>query len=132
MAEISDTLDLQGRRLLLVEDEPIVRRHLAELLCSDGGEVVACADSGAALEAFRGSPWGFHLIVTDQTMPGMSGAEMLREVRDLNDEVPVLMLSGYANVLSDEQRARLRIGEVLLKPLMAEDVEAAIQRLLIS
>ena len=131
MAGISDALHLQGRRMLLVEDEPIVRRHLAQLLYANGGDVVACADSGQALKAFRGSPRGFHLIVTDQTMPGMSGAEMLREVRNLNEDVPVLLLSGYANAVSDEQRTRLGIGEVLLKPLMAEELEAAIQRLLI-
>jgi CheY-like chemotaxis protein len=132
MAGTNDALDLRGRRLLLVEDEPLVRRHLKELLCADGGDVVACADTGEALRAFRGSPWDFHLIVTDQTMPGMSGAEMLREVRNLNDAVPALMLSGYAHVVSEEQRAQLRIAEVLLKPLMGEELEAAIQRVLIA
>jgi CheY-like chemotaxis protein len=125
-----DALDLRGKRLLVVEDEPIVRRYLKELLCGAGADVVACADAAEALEAFRPSPRAFSLIVTDHAMPGMSGADMLREIRALNASVPVLMFSGYADVVSEEERARLRIAEVLLKPLMGEELEVAIQRAL--
>jgi CheY-like chemotaxis protein len=131
-AETGDGLELRGKKLLVVEDEPIVRRYLKELLRGAGAEVIACADAAQALEAFRPSPQAFSLIITDHTMPGMSGAEMLRQVRALNEAVPVLMFSGYADVVSEEERTGLHIAEVLLKPLMGDELEAAIQRALVA
>jgi PAS domain S-box-containing protein len=123
-----EALELSGKRLLVVEDEPLVRRYLKEFLLTANAEVTACASPVEALQVFRGSPEAFSLIVTDQTMPGMSGVDMVREIRALNGDVPVVMFSGYADVVSKEDRAELHIADVLLKPVMAEELEEVIIR----
>ena len=125
-----ESLDLQGRKLLVVEDEPLVRRYLKELLLSANAEVKACRNADEALTLFRQSPHAYSLIVTDHTMPGMSGTEMLRVMRKLNPEVPVVLFSGYADVVSELEREELNITDVLLKPLMGDELEAAIARAL--
>jgi DNA-binding response OmpR family regulator len=114
----------------VVEDEPLVRRYLKEFLLTANADVTACASAVEALEAFRGSPHAFSLIISDQTMPGMSGVDMVREIRALNSDVPVLMFSGYADVVSKQERSELHIADVLLKPVMAEELEAAISHAL--
>jgi len=126
----SEVLELRGKRLLVVEDEPLVRRYLKEFLLTANADVTACASAVEALEAFRGSPHAFSLIISDQTMPGMSGVDMVREIRALNSDVPVLMFSGYADVVSKQERSELHIADVLLKPVMAEELEAAISHAL--
>jgi PAS domain S-box-containing protein len=125
-----DALELGGKRLLVVEDEPLVRRYLKEFLLTTNADVTACANAVEALEAFRRSPGAFSLIITDQTMPGMSGVDMVREIRALNSDVPVVIFSGYADVVGKQERIELQIADVLLKPVMAEELERVISRVL--
>jgi signal transduction histidine kinase/CheY-like chemotaxis protein len=121
-----EALELRGKRLLVVEDEALVRRYLKEFLLTANADVTACANAVEALDAFRRSPDAFNLIVTDQTMPGMSGVDMVREIRAMHSDVPVVVFSGYADVVSEAERAELLIADVLLKPVMAEELEQAI------
>ena len=83
-----------------------------------------------ALALFEAAPESFDLIITDQTMPGMSGVDMVREIRTLNSDVPVVVLSGYADVVSEQIKTELQIADVLLKPVMAEELERVIGRAL--
>jgi CheY-like chemotaxis protein len=125
-----EALELGGKRLLVVEDEPLVRRYLKEFLLTANADVTACANAVEALEAFRRSPGAFSLIISDQTMPGMSGVDMVRAIRALNSDVPVVIFSGYADVVSKQERTELQIADVLLKPVMAEELERVISRAL--
>jgi len=129
-APAAELLHIEGKRLLVVEDEPLVRRYLEEFLSIAGAEVTGCSSAAEALEVFRRSPQSFSLIISDQTMPGMSGVQMVRQIRALNSEVPVLMFSGYADAVDGATRAELAIADVLLKPVMADELEAAIRRVL--
>ena len=81
--------------ILLVDDEDLVRASTADMLVELGYRVVEAASAEAALRLLAGG-LEFDKLVSDQLMPGMSGTELAREVRELRHETPVLIISGYA------------------------------------
>ena len=83
-------------RLLVADDHPVVRRGMSALLASlDGVEVVAEASTGAEALRVARDAGHVHLLVTDLSMPGMSGCELAERLTRDHDELRVLFLSGY-------------------------------------
>jgi CheY-like chemotaxis protein len=77
-------------RILVVDDEPMVRALIARVLTDEGYEVVAVANGQAALDAARGAGVGFDLIITNNYMPGLSGPELIAQVRKDFPDIPIL------------------------------------------
>ena len=82
--------------LLLADDEPAVLATTDALLRHRGYQTVLASDGITAVQKFRANPHGFTAVLLDLTMPGLDGAEVLREIRDLNPEVRVLVMSGFS------------------------------------
>src|SRR4051812_35467908 len=78
------------QRILVVDDEPMVRALIARALSDEGYEVVAVANGRAALDAARGAEAAFDLIITNNYMPGLSGAELIDRVREDFPSLPIL------------------------------------------
>lgn len=96
--ELTDTVAPQ--RILLVDDEDLVRAATADML-AEVGHVVDQAHSGeGALEMFRSNP-GYDLLITDYAMPLMSGAALIRRVRELSPRTRSLLITGYASATAD-------------------------------
>ena len=117
-------------RVLLVDDEQAVARSSARILERFGYRVTFHTDPTQALAAFRERPDGFDLVISDLTMPGLSGLDLARQMLALRPGLPVILASGYVD---DDTLARahaLGVREVLLKPVMpnhlAEAVRAAV------
>lgn len=85
-------------RVLVVDDEPTVRRMLARLLSEAGYEVVEATDGARALGAAMQSEAKFDLVITDIKMPGMDGRELGRHLNAALPGLPVLYISGYTSV----------------------------------
>ncbi len=119
-----------GQHLMLVDDHPGMARVSARLLETLGYRTTVFDDPREALKAFRASPMGFDAVLTDLSMPQMSGEEFTLELRELRPEVPVIVSSGMASELDDATRQRLRISAVLVKPWRLEEAVAALQRAL--
>lgn len=111
--------------VLLVDDEDLVRLGTAEMLSEAGYRVVQAASADQALQMVR-SGLGFDALITDYAMPGMTGADLAREVRALRPETPVLMITGYAS-LTDVQTEGL---PRLAKPFRQTDLAAAVAEVL--
>jgi CheY-like chemotaxis protein len=77
-------------RILVVDDEPMVRALIARVLTDEGYEVVAVANGQAALDAARGAGVGFDLIITNNYMLGLSGPELIAQVRKDFPDIPIL------------------------------------------
>ena len=92
-------------RVLFVDDERSIASLGRRMLVSLGYDVVAETDSRVALERFRESPQAFDLVVTDQTMPHLTGAALAVELLALRADLPIVICTGYSEVL-DEGRAR--------------------------
>jgi PAS domain S-box-containing protein len=86
-----------GRRVLLVDDEPLVRRATKRLLESGGYEVVEASDGLEAVERFRERPEAFDVVLLDLSMPRMGGEEAFAALRAVRPDVPVVLSSGYAD-----------------------------------
>ena len=108
--------DLHGR-VLLVDDERMVAEVLCELLVGWGLEVTVAADGLAARDAFAASPEAYDLVLTDHTMPRMTGLELAREVRRIRPGAPVVVFSGYAEGLTEGALAAAGACLLLHKPV---------------
>lgn len=102
-------------RLLFVDDDPALVR-LAELrLTRIGYEVTGCETPEDALERFRDPAAGFDAVVTDLSMPGMSGMDLARELLSLRPDVPILMLSSQFRPEDTAEALRIGIRRTLVK-----------------
>jgi PAS domain S-box-containing protein len=117
-------------RVLLVDDEPLVRSAHGRLLRSLGYEVTEAADGAEALERLRAAPEAWDVVLTDQTMPRLSGAELARAWLAERPGARVILCTGYSDAV-DEARAReLGLQALLAKPIDRADLAAAVQRAL--
>ena len=122
-------LERRSGTVLVVDDEPSVKRAAVALIRRLGYHTVDADDGPSALEAFEKTRGGLTCILLDITMPGMSGVEVLKEIRARGDDVPVLLSSGYVlspiEVLAEHGPARF-----LPKPYTLSGLEDAIDELL--
>ena len=114
--------------ILLVEDEPAVRRLAARALEEAGYRVLSCPDGAAALATARGEQGKIHLVVSDVVMPGMDGPSLVREFATLRPDARVLFVSGYLGNSNDvlDQLAR-KGATVLAKPFTPAALSNAVR-----
>jgi PAS domain S-box-containing protein len=120
----------RGARILFVDDEPALARLGAEMLEGAGHRVVATASSLEALKVFRAAPDSFDVVITDQTMPEMTGEALARELLSIRPDLPVIQCTGFSHTLSAEKARAMGIAEYILKPVGRRDLRAAVQRAL--
>lgn len=119
----------KGReRILFVDDEAPLARLAERTLQRFGYTVVATTSSLEALETFRKSPDAFDLVITDQTMPHMTGDTLARELRRIRADIPIILCTGYSHIIDADQAATQGINAFLHKPLLAKDLAEAIQQ----
>lgn len=116
-------------RVLFVDDEFAVTRLAGIILPKYGIHVVTENDSRKALELFRAQQEDFDLLVTDQTMPGLTGVELTREILQIRPALPVILCTGYSEAVSPEQAREAGIFEYVLKPPDFQRMAHAIKRI---
>ena len=104
-------------RILFVDDEEHLAELWKEILESLGYQVTARSSSLEALEAFKKSPDRFDLMITDMTMPQMTGAELSKEIKRIRPELPVILYTGFSMQISEKKAKRMGIRRFLTKPL---------------
>lgn len=118
-------------RVLLVEDQPMVRSALRRLLTSLGYVVTEASDGQEALERVRATPTAFDLVLSDQTMPRLSGLELAKTLLAELPNVRVLLCTGFSEHLDEASALKLGVRGVLAKPVdratMASAVRAALR-----
>ncbi len=120
----------EGRHLLLVDDHPGMARVSAKLLETLGYRTTVFDDPRQALATFTEAPERFDAVITDLSMPQMSGEDFTRALRVLRPTVPIIVSSGLAMELDEETRRRLGFDAVLVKPWRLEEAVSALQRVL--
>lgn len=112
----SNYLPTGTERILFVDDEPTIVRLQKEFSGSLGYTVTCRGDSEDALAFFKEDPGMFDLLITDQTMARLSGADFSREVLKLRADMPIILCTGYSSVFSEQQAMKMGIRKYLLKP----------------
>jgi DNA-binding NtrC family response regulator len=87
-----------------------------------GYEVMMRTSSVEALEAFRADPLRFDAVVTDQTMPNMTGEALSRELLHIRPDVPIILCTGFSHSMTLEKAKAMGIRAFLLKPLLIKDL----------
>ena len=116
--------------ILVVDDEPAITELLQTMLERVGYIVQTRTDSIEALETFRARPDEFDLIITDHTMPKMTGIKLARECRRIAPGVSVILVSGYGDLLDKSEIEDSGVRELLTKPLRSNELTAAVHRAL--
>ena len=101
-----------------------------EMLVPLGYDVTVCTSSLEALAAFRATPLGFDLVITDQTMPAMTGETLVRELRRIRPDIPLILCTGYSPLIDAERAAVLGIEAFLLKPVESATLAHTIRQVL--
>jgi two-component system, cell cycle sensor histidine kinase and response regulator CckA len=117
-------------RLLFVDDEPVLAKLGKALLSRLGYDVTALTDSPEALQIFRSHPEAFDLVVTDLTMPQLTGLDLAREIQTIRPGIPIILYTGYTERLSQEFPRELGIRKIFLKPLEITGLARTIKELL--
>ena len=113
-------------RVLVVEDEVAIGRMLRRLLGRLGYEAEVFENAPDALASVRLDPSRFDVMITDLTMPGMTGDELSARVRELRPDLPILLATGYGPSLSPERARQLGIVSVLRKPVTVQELVNAL------
>ena len=119
-----------NERILFVDDEVMlvaVGRHMLEKL---GYRVTACNSSRDAWETFQRQPDRFDLVISDQTMPGMTGLELAKRILQLCPEMPIIICTGFSSVISAEKAKSAGIRHLAMKPLDKGDLARVVRKVL--
>ena len=130
--ETSQTLPVSGgsENILLVDDEDTIVKLQRNILERLGYRVSVYTRSMEALEAFRKNPAFFDLIVTDMTMPVMTGARLAAEIRRIRPDIPVILCTGFSDQVNEEKCRSMGIQGYILKPIIRTEFTRMIRRLL--
>jgi predicted ATPase/signal transduction histidine kinase/ActR/RegA family two-component response regulator len=119
-----------GETVMIVDDERALVALAEETLAELGYEPVGFDSSLAALQAFRAEPKRFDLVLTDETMPDLTGTELAREIRQLRPEISIILMSGYGGTQLSERAQAAGVSDVLHKPLIRRDIAEPVARAL--
>lgn len=116
-----------SERILLVDDEPQIVAVEKQILEKLGYRVTAQTNSAEALEAFARQPDQFDLVITDMTMPNMTGDLLARSIWDIRPGIPVILCTGYNEMMSEDKAVAMGIRKFILKPIDKDELAMAIR-----
>ncbi|HIJ77946.1 MAG: PAS domain S-box protein [Desulfobulbaceae bacterium] len=116
--------------ILLVDDEESIVVLLSRMLEGLGYQVTALTSSLEAERVFLQDPAGFDLVMTDMAMPKLTGVELSRRMLAARPDIPIIMCTGYSEMINEERAKDMGIREFLVKPLLYMDVAFAVRKVL--
>ena len=127
--EITPLVSIKSQNILVVDDEISLTELMGEYLKYYGYKATIVSRSIKALELFKEQPDKFSLIITDQTMPELTGAKLIKQVREIRPNLPAILNSGYSDYMNAEKAAKLNIM-YLQKPVELDAVVRLVNELL--
>jgi len=117
-------------KILLVDDEETILRMEQQMLERLGYRITTRTGSVDALEAFKANPDSFDLIITDMTMPNMTGVQLAGEIKRIRPDIPVILCTGFSYQINDEKSKALGIQGFIMKPVIMKEIAAKIRMVL--
>jgi signal transduction histidine kinase/ActR/RegA family two-component response regulator len=125
-----DSIPRGTERILFVDDEVALADIGMLMLQSLGYDVVSRTSSIEALEAFRNQPDRFDLLITDKTMPNMTGLELAKSIKGIRPDIPIILCTGFSEGMLEEKIKAIGISGFLMKPIIRADIAKVIRRVL--
>lgn len=117
-------------RILFVDDEEHLVNIWRKVLEKLGYRVIATTNGVEALEIFRANPGGFDLVITDMNMPLLTGSQLTRSLIELRPDIPVILCTGYSEMMDEDEARSLGFHEYVMKPVLREDLARTIRKVL--
>jgi PAS domain S-box-containing protein len=123
-------LPVGTERILLIDDERSILDVMQQMLERLGYTVDARSDSTEALEAFRENSDGFDLVITDYTMPEMTGENLAKAILGIRPDVPVILCTGFSEQIDEEKSKAIGIRAFVMKPIIMGEMAKTIRQVL--
>lgn len=120
----------QQGHILFVDDEESLRIMGQDFLEHLGYTVAVCSNGVTALEIFQSNPRQFDAVITDQTMPKLTGDMLATELLRINPDLPIILYTGFSHTMTPEKARQLGIRRLLHKPLLIEDLASVLDEIL--
>lgn len=117
-------------RILLIDDEEQIVSMEQQMLENLGYHVTARTNSHEALEMFAEQPNNFDLVITDMTMPHMTGDQLAQKMLDIEPNIPVILCTGFNEIITEEKALAMGIQKFVMKPVVKNDLATAIRTVL--
>jgi PAS domain S-box-containing protein len=130
--KIAPAISLGRERILVVDDEPALAEMVQMMLERLGYDAVSCTSGMEALKIFanQSGDKSFDLVVTDMTMPRITGEDLTREISKLRPEVPIILMTGFSEKIDAEKAKSLGIKGFLLKPVILTELSSMIRKII--
>ena len=128
--EIAFEIPRGNERILFVDDEKAMLNAIQPMIERLGYKVIARTSSIEALEAFRVNPDRFDLVITDFTMPNMTGIELAKEILKLRSDIPIILCTGYSEHINEDKSKASGVRAFLAKPVVLSEIANTIRKVL--
>jgi PAS domain S-box-containing protein len=129
-SEDTEPVPVGTEHILLVDDEETLTTMIKEILERLGYRVTVRTSSLEAMATFQNHVDQFDLVITDQTMPGMTGMDLARRMIQMRPDIPIILCTGFSTQISEEKAKAAGIREFALKPLTKSDLASLIRKVL--
>ena len=119
-----------SERLLVVDDEEAITTMLKTILTHLGYRITVINNSQEALALIEQTPMAFDLLITDMTMPLLTGFELARKALAIRADLPIILCTGFSDLIDKEQAQALGIRAYLMKPLSVHDLSQTVRKVL--
>jgi CheY-like chemotaxis protein len=119
-----------NEKILFVDDETSLARLWKNILENLGYNVSIMTDSTEAFRLFYSDPEYFDLVISDMTMPGITGAKLVKSMRKIRPDIPVIICTGYSENINEEKAASMGVNAFILKPLVTRELAGKIRMVL--
>lgn len=121
-------MQVNGRHILIVDDEPLIRRSLSELLTLSGYTVSSASSAKEALNLLK--DYTADIIITDVKMPEMDGVQLLKQIKNNHPNTPVILITGYASIESAVEAMKEGAYDYITKPIVDSEIKIILERLI--
>ena len=116
-------------KIMVIDDEPAVASFMAEAISAVGAEVEIFNDSQLAYEDFKARPSHFDLVITDQTMPSLTGMALSKSMLEINPDISIILCTGYSVEVTEEETIKYGIKSFMMKPVKMNNLFNIIKEL---
>jgi CheY-like chemotaxis protein len=129
-AKEPEMLPTGNENILFIDDEESIVKVVKRILEHFGYQVKTKTNPAEALDLFRSGPDRFDLVITDMTMPQMTGQRLVKEILDIRPDMPIILCTGFREKISEETAGELGIKALVFKPFVARDFSITVRNVL--